>query len=960
MINKLFNITLEKILMDDEVNFYKNRSKISIISSKNNMEDISFSMMMDKNIKKSESISIQCEENNSNESSDDFEDKIQNMMTAETPPDPFINIQTRTRLRWVDDSSTQKCGLCNEKFRIFLRRHHCVPAGTLITLANGTSKKIENIRINDRVASWNNKIVFNCKVDAVIDQGYKKCMIIRLENDQNFIATADHKILSSLKNDLDYIEMSKLTIKHKVIIYDDNNYQYISISSEPQLYKNGEPQHVYDLSVPGNRSFVANGVVVHNCRTCGDVFCGSCSNNWNIIPECITHIPSSNGIKTDINRDTLLRMCDMCNKKIDLVKKLEVLLKSVQLVEMDIFAFKAMGENSDNADLTDSFIKNVNNIPDMNQMKENQVISFAKSFMDGKLWKQLANFYLSKFREIQYKLPYQDYTEWERNALWTNRKYLKGHDIWTTHLIRSHIYIPEKLDTIVHYMFDDLDDNEIMIKDKDACWQRMCTRLCQPKFSWESSLMLLDILSKIDKNIRDIVTNVIVNSFNQCDDDIFECILPCITYRLVHDDLNEIMIEYVISRAKKSIRISNHIYWAFTIEKENDKMKKICDYLISRLFRELPKNIYDIITGVNNFVHTIETKCSNDRKNPIKDREKIGIIVSPTHPEIGRQKVSNKIFQVEKSANNPIPIVITPIENEENENTELYKKEDLRTDQIVMSIIRIMKKILEEKLEKNLHVVTYHIQPTSSDSGFIGVVNNCKTLYRIEEKLKISISNYIKKHNPDVPTHELTVKFLNSSAFYSVITFLLGIGDRHLDNIMLNDSGEIFHIDYGFVLGKDPKPMKTPAMRISEGMLDAIGGFHSESYQQFKDLCYDIYEISRRHVNTFVCLLSLLPKQNTGGTRTNPKISDKRVLREIVKRFAPGETCKQARTILHTRIDKSSNITNRSKYHIVDFFHRHNKEKTLTNVLTYTLSSTYNGTANMVQGIWDYVSNIIR
>jgi phosphatidylinositol 3-kinase len=62
---------------------------------------------------------------------------------------------------------------------------------------------------------------------------------------------------------------------------------------------------------------------------------------------------------------------------------------------------------------------------------------------------------------------------------------------------------------------------------------------------------------------------------------------------------------------------------------------------------------------------------------------------------------------------------------------------------------------------------------------------------------------------------------------------LLGIGDRHLENLMVDKDGKFFHIDFGFIFGKEPggKGGLASKIRISKTMVDAMGGFGSDGYK---------------------------------------------------------------------------------------------------------------------------------
>lgn len=70
---------------------------------------------------------------------------------------------------------------------------------------------------------------------------------------------------------------------------------------------------------------------------------------------------------------------------------------------------------------------------------------------------------------------------------------------------------------------------------------------------------------------------------------------------------------------------------------------------------------------------------------------------------------------------------------------------------------------------------------------------------------------------------EVVNNYVRSCAGYSMISYVLGIGDRHMHNLLLQENGRMFHIDFGYILGRDPKPMP-PLMKLTTEMVNAMGG----------------------------------------------------------------------------------------------------------------------------------------
>ncbi|KAJ3106703.1 Phosphatidylinositol (PI) 3-kinase [Phlyctochytrium bullatum] len=186
-----------------------------------------------------------------------------------------------------------------------------------------------------------------------------------------------------------------------------------------------------------------------------------------------------------------------------------------------------------------------------------------------------------------------------------------------------------------------------------------------------------------------------------------------------------------------------------------------------------------------------------------------------------------------KSALMPLRLTFTCIDG--SEYPIIFKTgDDMRQDQLVVQIITLMDKLLRKE-NLDLKLTPYKVLATGSD-------------------------------------HDTYIK---SCAGYCVITYLLGVGDRHLDNILLTTTGHLFHIDFGFILGRDPKPFPPP-MKLSKEMVDVMGGTNSASYQKFKSFCFVAFNSLRKSANLILNLFALMVSANVPDIALEP---DKAVLK---------------------------------------------------------------------------------
>ncbi|KAJ5524750.1 Phosphatidylinositol 3-kinase [Penicillium frequentans] len=208
--------------------------------------------------------------------------------------------------------------------------------------------------------------------------------------------------------------------------------------------------------------------------------------------------------------------------------------------------------------------------------------------------------------------------------------------------------------------------------------------------------------------------------------------------------------------------------------------------------------------------------------------------------------------------------------------------DDLRQDQLVIQIIILMDRLLQKE-NLDLKLTPYRILATSSTAGAVQFIPST-SLSAASAKYK-SILAYLKEHNPD-DNEPLGVRketmdtYIKSCAGYCVITYLLGVGDRHLENLLLAPDGHFFHADFGFILGRDPKPF-APMMKLCKEMVEGMGGTTSPHYLQFKQYCFTAYTTLRKSANLILNLFSLMVDANIPDIRVEP---DKAVFK-VKERF---------------------------------------------------------------------------
>ena len=213
----------------------------------------------------------------------------------------------------------------------------------------------------------------------------------------------------------------------------------------------------------------------------------------------------------------------------------------------------------------------------------------------------------------------------------------------------------------------------------------------------------------------------------------------------------------------------------------------------------------------------------------------------------------------------------------------LYKYgDDVRQEKFCLSLLNRMNLILRANgLDLCLRIFRCILPPLKSNessAGMIEWVDECVPLsallagqiqgngannnwYYTRQTIANPILAFFRDANYDANEPYFVSKcvmesFSKSCAGYCVLTYLLGVGDRHTDNILLHPDGFLLHCDFSFLFGRDPKTYIP--MRVTEEMVAAMGGKESDYFSKFISFAGAAFLILRRHENVRMMANSIM------------------------------------------------------------------------------------------------------